>query len=111
MCLEFAKLGCAVACADVSDTECEKTVRLIKEKYSGVLVNKYYCDVTSTNDIEQMYNAIMRDIGKVDILVNNAGILRRNLIQRLDDEKLDKIIDINLKSHFKVRRKHILSYI
>jgi len=102
LCLEFAKLGCAVACADIVDDEAEKTVNLVKEKYPGVIVRRYHCNVTSTEDIKLMYHAVMKDIGKVDILVNNAGILRRNVIQKLEDDRIDRVIDINLKSQFKV---------
>lgn len=85
------------------DEEAQKTVDLIKKKFPEVAAYRYHCDVTSTEDIKLMYHAIMRDVGKVDILINNAGILRRNLIHKMDDNRLDRVIDINLKSQFKVR--------
>lgn len=43
-------------------------------------------------------------LGGIDILVNNAGIVRDNLAVRMKDEDWDAVLDVNLKSAFKLTR-------
>jgi 3-oxoacyl-[acyl-carrier protein] reductase len=42
--------------------------------------------------------------GGIDILVNNAGLTRDNLAMRLKDEDWDDVMNVNLRSAFKLAR-------
>ena len=47
---------------------------------------------------------ITTGFGDVSILVNNAGITRDNLLLRMNDTEWDSIIDINLKSVYRLSK-------
>jgi 3-oxoacyl-[acyl-carrier protein] reductase len=60
------------------------------------------CNVTASDQIEKMVEAVMAKFGRIDILVNNAGITRDDLFMRMSEEHWQAVIDTNLTSAFKV---------
>lgn len=58
------------------------------------------CDVSKSEEVNEMINKTIKEFGRVDILVNNAGITKDNLIMKMKEEDFDKVIDINLKGVF-----------
>jgi 3-oxoacyl-[acyl-carrier protein] reductase len=58
----------------------------------------YGADVSDTRQVEDMFEAIGRDLGPVTVLVNNAGITRDNLLLRMSPEDFDLVIATNLRS-------------
>jgi 3-oxoacyl-[acyl-carrier protein] reductase len=58
----------------------------------------YGADVSDTAQVEDMFEAIGRDLGPVTVLVNNAGITRDNLLLRMSPEDFDLVIATNLRS-------------
>ncbi|WP_133498341.1 3-oxoacyl-ACP reductase FabG [Cognatilysobacter terrigena] len=58
-------------------------------------------NVTAPNAIEELIDAIAKDIGPISILVNNAGITRDNLLMRMKDEDWQAILDTNLTSVYR----------
>ncbi|HRN61585.1 MAG TPA: 3-oxoacyl-ACP reductase FabG [Luteimonas sp.] len=58
-------------------------------------------DVSQPGQIEDLVDAIAKDIGAVSILVNNAGITRDNLLMRMRDEDWQAILDTNLTSVYR----------
>ena len=58
-------------------------------------------DVSAPAAIEDLIDAIGKDIGPVSILVNNAGITRDNLLMRMKDEDWQAILDTNLTSVYR----------
>jgi 3-oxoacyl-[acyl-carrier protein] reductase len=57
-------------------------------------------DVSSSMEVNQMFETIVSTLGRIDILVNNAGIARDQLTVRMSDEEWDAVLNINLKSVF-----------
>jgi len=57
-------------------------------------------DVSSSADVNNLVDTIIKEWGKLDILVNNAGITRDQLVMRMTDEEWDLVINIDLKSAF-----------
>jgi 3-oxoacyl-[acyl-carrier protein] reductase len=57
-------------------------------------------DVTSSIEVNQMFEKIISTLGRIDILVNNAGIARDQLAVRMSDEEWDAVLNTNLKSVF-----------
>ncbi|MGY4515616.1 3-oxoacyl-ACP reductase FabG [Lysobacter sp. HA18] len=70
--------------------------RLASKGGSGRVLN-----VTAPGAIEELVDAIAKDIGPISILVNNAGITRDNLLMRMKDEDWQAIIDTNLTSVYR----------
>jgi uncharacterized oxidoreductase len=60
-------------------------------------IHPYRCDLTSSDDIESMLDAIERDGHRVDTLVSNAAILSFDSLKGgLDLQEAKQIIDANL---------------
>ena len=55
------------------------------------------CDISDENDVDSLFNSVVKDFGGVDVLVNNAGIIRDNVIWKMPVSDFDKVVDINLK--------------
>ncbi len=62
------------------------------------------CDLSNTQQVEELVPATVDTLGKIDILVNNAGITRDNLAMRMKDEEWSDVIRINLEAAFRLMR-------
>jgi 3-oxoacyl-[acyl-carrier protein] reductase len=62
------------------------------------------CDLSNSEQVEQLIPATVDTLGKLDILVNNAGITRDNLSMRMKDEEWDAVIRVNLEAAFRLMR-------
>lgn len=60
----------------------------------------YGCDVSDSEQVNDIFKIIIEEFGAVDILVNNAGITRDGLMMRMKDPDFDDVIRINLRSVF-----------
>ncbi|MEW6680041.1 MAG: 3-oxoacyl-[acyl-carrier-protein] reductase [bacterium] len=63
------------------------------------------CDITSSSEIKEGIEKIIKEIGTIDLLVNNAGITRDGLLIRMSDDDWDRVLDINLKGAFLCSRE------
>ena len=73
---EFAKSGVNVVINYCHHKEeAEKFASYIRETYD-VEVMTIKCDVSNSEEVEEMVNTIVDTFGGIDILVNNAGISR-----------------------------------
>jgi 3-oxoacyl-[acyl-carrier protein] reductase len=93
--LRFAELGASLELVDI-DMRGLKRVKGELEKF-GVNVNLHKVDISKRDNIAALWNN-MGD--PPEILVNNAGIYLFQDFLEVDEEFLDKIIDVNLKSVF-----------
>jgi NAD(P)-dependent dehydrogenase (short-subunit alcohol dehydrogenase family) len=97
--LKFAAEGCVVAVVDIDIKEAENTVAAIKKKGGKALA--IYCDVTVEKQVKATVELVVKKYGKIDILINNAGGAHIQApIEELTEEQWDKVMDLNLKSHF-----------
>ncbi len=62
------------------------------------------CDLSKSDQVEELIPATLDTLGSIDILVNNAGITRDNLGMRMKDDEWDEVIRINLESVFRLMR-------
>ncbi|KAH8312631.1 hypothetical protein KR044_011823, partial [Drosophila immigrans] len=97
--LELAKIGCHIAVVDTDIAGSLETVKIINE-ISSVKAKAYKANVTSFAEITDLGENVQRDLGSVTILINNAGVilLRKPLDPAPED--VQRMIDINLTSHF-----------
>jgi len=94
--------GAKVVITDINEELCEKTKDEFKSL--GAAVMAVPCNVTVTESIEKMVDAVINNWGRIDILVNNAGITRDALFMRMSEENWQAVIDTNLTSAFKVTK-------
>ena len=63
-------------------------------------IRYYRCDITSQNDIHVAAEALRSDFGPPSILINNAGIGNAWTILDIPPERLRRLFDVNLLSHW-----------
>jgi 3-oxoacyl-[acyl-carrier protein] reductase len=73
-------------------------VDLIHEK--GLSASIIKADVSSEDEVKDMFSSIKEKHSKLDVLVNNAGIMRNSLLALTSTELFDHTIDVNLKGTF-----------
>jgi len=100
--LLLAKNGADIAVSDVNLQKAEETAGEIQSLGRKAMAVK--ADVSSSEDVERMVQAIMERFGRIDILVNNAGIARDKLILRMTEEDWDAVLNVNLKGTFHCTR-------
>jgi NAD(P)-dependent dehydrogenase (short-subunit alcohol dehydrogenase family) len=57
-------------------------------------------DVSKSDQVEEMFLKMDKELGGIDILVNNAGTESINHVLELDETEWDRVIDVNLKGPF-----------
>ena len=63
------------------------------------------CHVGKTEDLARLVDRVTSDHGRIDILVNNAGTnVAQGHCLTIDDGQFDKMIEVNLKSAFRLVR-------
>ncbi len=55
-------------------------------------------DVSDTENVTGLMEAVTEGLGPPTVLVNNAGITRDNLLLRMSPEEFDEVIAVNLRS-------------
>jgi 2-deoxy-D-gluconate 3-dehydrogenase len=61
-----------------------------------------HCDLcqASVDELNQVVDRVVHELGRLDILVNNAGIIRRTPALEFSEQDWDDVIQVNLKSLF-----------
>lgn len=73
-------------------------VDLIHEK--GLSAYMIKADVSSEDEVRDMFSSIKEKYSRLDVLVNNAGLMRNSLLALTSTELFDHTIDVNLKGTF-----------
>jgi 3-oxoacyl-[acyl-carrier protein] reductase len=96
--LTLAEAGAKVACIARNREKLNETVAEIQA--AGGTAVAFECDVTSSESVTSLVEAVLEKWQTLEILVNNAGITRDTLIPRMADEQWDEVINTNLRGAF-----------
>ncbi|ADQ04535.1 3-oxoacyl-(acyl-carrier-protein) reductase [Caldicellulosiruptor owensensis OL] len=97
--LKFAQNGANVIINySSSQSQAENLKEEIEKIGTKAMIIK--CDVSNSDEVNQMFFQVEKEFGRIDILVNNAGITKDGLILRMNDEDFDRVIAINLRGAF-----------
>src|SRR5262245_35865539 len=77
----LAAAGANVACVARSADKLQETAEAIRA--AGGTAEVFECDVSSSESVQKVVDAVVERFGKLHILVNNAGITRDTLIPRM----------------------------
>lgn len=96
----LAEEKCKVAVVDIDFKGAQQTAQEIVQKFNVQAV-AFRVDVSNLEQIKQLKIDVEKSLGCVDILVNNAALLGMD-VSLMDNtpEMIQKIIDVNLASHF-----------
>ncbi len=89
----FAREGAKVACVATTLAGAQKSAEAI----GGTA---FACDVSNSEDVQKLMDAVSEQMGTPAVLVNNAGITRDTLMLRMKDDDWDRVIEVNLKGAF-----------
>jgi 3-oxoacyl-[acyl-carrier protein] reductase len=62
-------------------------------------------DLSKNHSTNDLMTTIKKDVNKLDILINNVGVASMNHLLLTTPEKIDQIIDVNLKSIINLTRE------
>jgi NAD(P)-dependent dehydrogenase (short-subunit alcohol dehydrogenase family) len=96
--LALAAHGCRVAAADVDTSGAQATAGLIQSQ-GGTAVG-LHVDVTQSDSVAKLMQAVVDLWSGLDILVNDAGVFPRATVVDMDEVMWDHVIGVNLKGTF-----------
>lgn len=106
-CILLSELGAKVVLVARREDELQKTLSLM----SGEGHRAYTLDITQVREISPWMDRVAAECGPFDGLLNSAGISNTEAIRALDFDKMDRLIDLNLKTNFALvhalRKKHV----
>jgi NADP-dependent 3-hydroxy acid dehydrogenase YdfG len=94
---EFAKKGYHVAVLARRKDLLDALVEELAAKYSKQKIIAYRCDVRNWNDVMSAATSVLKDFDALEVLVNNAGAFDYCSLEKSVPEKLDEMIDVNVK--------------
>ncbi len=94
----YAQVGVKVALLDVNEEGMRATQSIISSQ--GGVAEAFLCDVTSKSVIADVSEKIVNKFSSVDILVNSAGSAFRCPAEDFPEDKLDFILNLNLKGTY-----------
>jgi short-subunit dehydrogenase len=97
--IELAKRGCNIAIADLQFEAADAVAKEISKNYF-VNAKAYKVDVSNYTAVQQLKDEIESSLGFVDILINNAGLMPFVSLREGTPNDIQKILEINLTSHF-----------
>lgn len=96
----LAHFGAEVLITGRDEKALEKVVKELKA--DGHNIRWKTADVTSSNEISELFEYIDQEFGEIDILVNNAGMNIRKPLLDVTESDWDRVLDTNLKGMFLV---------
>ncbi|MCJ7776832.1 MAG: SDR family NAD(P)-dependent oxidoreductase, partial [Sedimentisphaerales bacterium] len=92
----LAKAGATVAIVDIDKNAAEETAKKIRN-YQTIVAK---CDITSEDDVEEAFEAIIGKWGGLDILVNAAGVAPAGPLINMPVDKWQTALKVNLTGYF-----------
>lgn len=93
----FVEAGATVFMVDFDADELDVSAELV----GGVPLR---ADVSVTDDVRSVVDAVVAETGRVDIVVNNAGILRDRVLWKLTDPDWEQVLAVHAGGAFKFIR-------
>lgn len=98
----FAREGAKLVLADMDVRAGEEFLAELKNNNVEAIFIEL--DVTDRDKVEEAFQRVVQEFGRVDILINNAGITMDGFLTKTSDEQWQKVIDVNLTGVFNCGR-------
>ena len=103
MAYALARQGAKVVCVARRQNLIDEVAAAIT-KETGAETLALRCDITDTQNVEEVVDAVLAKFGRIDILVNNAGTGAVAPAEDITDEQFQNEVDIDLFGSFKMAR-------
>ena len=100
----FLREGAAVVITASSQANADKSAAKLKEKYPHAKVAGIAPDLASLASVQEAFQGVVQQFGRLDILVNTAGTSERAPFLEYTEELFDKVMDLNVKGVFHASR-------
>jgi NAD(P)-dependent dehydrogenase (short-subunit alcohol dehydrogenase family) len=97
-----AREGAAVMVSDLKLALAEETAAAIRSE--GGRAKAVMCDASKEADCREAVEATVREFGGLQLLVNNVGIGIGGNLLKTTTEQFDRMVAVNLRSHFLTMR-------
>ena len=94
----FGREGAAVAVADIDPESAEATAELVRAE--GAAVSVLVADASDEDGVAGMFRSALDELGGLDGLVLNVGIGAGFLLRGTTAADWDKVMAVNVRSHF-----------
>lgn len=101
----FAREGATVACVDRNAEAAAETASIITGE--GGRASAHACDVTRSDQVKAVVDAVMGLEGRIDVLHNNVGFAQMGGPIELSEADWQRTFDLNIKGCF-LACKHVL---
>ena len=98
-----AEEGATVVISDHHAARLSKSAKTIFEE-TGIQPRTVVCDVTQEDQVQNMFDEAIAQVGHVDVLVNNAGLGGTCHLVQMTDEAWHKVLDVTLNGTFRCMR-------
>ena len=105
LCREFAAEGWDIAMQYCTSAEKGEALCAELAKQYAVRAALYRADLSSPEDIASLACRIQADFGIIGALINNAGLAYQTLFQLADEEKVSRLMAVNLTGAVELTRK------
>lgn len=106
----FLQNGSDVYMVDFNGKENEDKAAELRKAFPQNKIFTVTADLTKEEDTEKIISAVKENTGRVDVLINNAGTGAN--VRSLDEtsEGWDRVVSLNLTSHFFVTQKIVKEF-
>lgn len=91
---KFLKEGAKVIFSDIN---VEKGEEIVSQRENAIFIK---CNVTKSEEVNDLIEKTIEKFGKLDIFVNNAGTAVMAGVDSMSDQDWQKVIDVNLTGVF-----------
>lgn len=88
----------------------ERAIKELKQMNSNYDVIGFYPNLSSKEEMNELFKGVKEIYGRIDILINNAGISSKTKIEDYTEEEYDNIVNLNIRSVFNCS-KEIIPYL
>ena len=96
--------GADVVVSDWHERRLEATRSELSVDFTDRKVGAIACDVSSTEQVDELVRGAAAALGGVDIFVNNAGLGGETPVVDMTDEQWDRVLDVTLNGTFRCTR-------
>ncbi len=89
----FAREGSRVFIVGRRQSELDKATKLLGESVQAI-----QGDITSSEDLDRLYQTVQQQAGRLDILVANSGMADALSVDKITGDHFDKTFDLNVRA-------------
>ena len=100
----FLREGATVILTGSRQETADKAVAALKEKDPNARVAGIAPNLADLASVEEAFQKVAQEYGRIDILVNNAGMSDSTPFDKYDEATFEKVMDLNVKGVFTCAR-------